>query len=62
MSPPAPAPAEMPAPAGLRLPLTFTCAVEFLDTIPGVNQRGAEMIVAEIGMDAQFGTASRLAV
>jgi len=62
MAPPAPAPAEVPAPTGPRPPLTFTRAVELLDTIPGVNQRGAEMIIAEIGIDmARFGTASRLA-
>jgi len=36
--------------------------VELLDTIPGINQRGAEMIIAEIGIAmARFGTASRLA-
>jgi transposase len=62
MSPPAPAPAGGPAPSGALPPLTFTRAIELLDTIPGVNQRGAEMIVAEIGIDmARFGTASRLA-
>jgi transposase len=43
-------------------PLTFTRAVELLDTIPGIDQRGAEVIVAEIGMDmARFETAPRLA-
>jgi len=43
-------------------PLTFTRAVELLDTIPGVNRRGAELIVAEIGIDmTRFGTAPRLA-
>jgi len=42
--------------------LTFTRAVELLDTIPGVNQRGAELIRAEIGVDmTRFGTAPRLA-
>jgi transposase len=62
MSPPAPAPAGVPAPIGALPPLTFTRAIELLDTIPGVNQRGAEMIVAEMGIDmARFGTASRLA-
>jgi transposase len=41
---------------------TFTRAVELLDTIPGVHQRGAEMILAEIGIDmTRCGTASRLA-
>jgi transposase len=43
-------------------PLTFTRAVELLDPIPGVDQRGAEVIVAEIGIDmARFETAPRLA-
>jgi len=43
-------------------PLTFTRAVELLDTIPGIDQRGAEVIVAEIGMDmSRFETAPRLA-
>jgi transposase len=43
-------------------PVTFPRAVELLDTIPGVDQRGAEMLVAEIGVDmTRFGTAPRLA-
>ena len=43
-------------------PLTFTRAVALLDTIPGIDQRGAEVIVAEIGIDmARFETAPRLA-
>lgn len=43
-------------------PLTFTRAVELLDTIPGVDQRGAEVIVTEIGIDmSRFETAPRLA-
>jgi transposase len=42
--------------------LTFPRAVELLDTIPGIDQRGAEVIVAEIGMDmTRFETAPRLA-
>ncbi len=42
--------------------LTFTRAVERLDTIPGVHRRGAELILAEIGIDmTRFGTAPRLA-
>ena len=42
--------------------LTFTRAVELLDTIPGIDQRGAEVIVAEIGIDmSRFETAPRLA-
>jgi len=33
-----------------------------LDTIPGVDQRGGELLVAEWGIDmARFGTAARLA-
>ena len=43
-------------------PLTFTHAVELLDTIPGIDQRGAEVIVTEIGIDmSRFETAPRLA-
>ena len=43
-------------------PLTFPRAVRVLDTIPGVNQRGAELLVAEWGIDmGRFGTAARLA-
>jgi transposase len=43
-------------------PLPFTRAVELLDTIPGIDQRGAEVIVAEIGIDmSRFETAPRLA-
>jgi transposase len=42
--------------------LPFTRAVTLLDTIPGVDQRGGELLVAEWGIDmARFGTASRLA-
>jgi transposase len=43
-------------------PLTFTRAIALLDTIPGIDRRGAERWVAETGIDmARFGTASRLA-
>jgi transposase len=43
-------------------PLPFTRAVSVLDTIPGVDQRGAELLVAEWGTDmTRFGTAARLA-
>lgn len=53
----------MPASTEPLPPLTFTRAVELLNTIPGVNQRGAEMILVEIGIDmTRFGTTSRLAV
>jgi transposase len=42
--------------------MTFARAVSMLDTIPGVNQRGAELLVAEWGSDmGRFGTAARLA-
>jgi transposase len=51
-----------PTPPEPLATLTFTCAVELLDTIPGVVRRGAELIVAEIGIDmTRFGTAPRLA-
>jgi transposase len=50
------------APSTVSAPLAFTRAVELLDTIPGVDQRGAEGIVAEIGVDmTRFETAPRLA-
>jgi transposase len=43
-------------------PMPFAQAVIVLDTMPGVNQRGAELWVAEMGVEmARFGTASRLA-
>jgi len=46
--------------ADVPQPLTFTQAVELLDTILGVDQRGAAMLVAEIGRDmTRFGTAPR---
>jgi transposase len=52
-------PAELGSPTA---PMTFARAVAVLDTMPGVNQRGAELWVAEIGINmARFGTASRLA-
>ena len=42
-------------------PMPFTQAIALLDTIPGVNQRGAELLVAEWGTDmSRFGTASCL--
>ena len=41
--------------------MPFTQAIALLDTIPGVNQRGAELLVAEWGTDmSRFGTTSRL--
>jgi hypothetical protein len=43
-------------------PLPLARAVSVLDTLPGVDQRGAERLVAEWGTDmARFGTAARLA-
>jgi len=40
----------------------FTDAIQRLDTIPGVNQRTAEVLIAELGVDmAQFPTARHLA-
>jgi transposase len=43
-------------------PMTFSRAITLLDTIPGVNQRGGELLVAEWGIDMGcFGTAARLA-
>jgi len=43
-------------------PLTWEEAVVLLDTIPGVNRRAAEVILAEIGLDmSRFSTADHLA-
>ena len=43
-------------------PMTFLRAITLLDSLPGVNQQGAELLVAEWGIDMErFGTASRLA-
>jgi transposase len=42
-------------------PLSFAQAIAVLDTMPGVDQRSAELLVAEWGTDmGRFGTASRL--
>jgi transposase len=42
--------------------MTFLRAITLLDSIPGVNQQGAELLVAEWGIDMErFGTAPRLA-
>jgi transposase len=47
---------------GPALPLTYARAVTVLDTIPGVDQRGAELLVAEWGIDrGRLETAARLA-
>jgi transposase len=48
--------------ARMRPVAAATAAVELLDTIPGVAQRTAEILVAEIGVDmARFPTAAHLA-
>ena len=42
--------------------LTFTRAVELLDTIPGVDRQGADLILVEIGSEmTRFETAPRRA-
>ena len=44
------------------LPLTWNTAVALLDTIPGVNRRVAEVMLAEMGVDmSRFKTADHLA-
>src|SRR5262245_8192865 len=54
--------APLPRPTASQGPLTFARAVSVLDTMPGVDHRGAELLVAEWGTDlARFGTAERLA-
>ena len=45
-----------------RVVLPFARQRDLLDTIPGVNQRSAEELLAEIGVDmGQFGGAAQLA-
>jgi transposase len=45
-----------------ELPLTWDAAVALLDTIPGIDRRIAEVILAEMGLDmSQFPTADHLA-
>lgn len=59
--PPLP-PAEPPANAEMDIPLSWEAAVDLLDTVPGVDQRTAEVLLAEIGLDMrQFPTADDLA-
>jgi transposase len=55
-------PAELAPPATPpQAPLTCAGAVSVLETSPGVNRRGAEMLVAKWGIDRGcFGTAERL--
>jgi transposase len=49
-------------PGASGAPMTLASAITLLDTIPGVDQRGGEMLVAEWGPDmTRFGTADRLA-
>lgn len=65
-SPEPPAPpssqAEGPTPEADALPLTWEAAVALLDTIPGINRRMAELLLAEIGTDMRrFPTAGHLA-
>ena len=51
-----------PSETGSEPPLSWNTAVELLDTIPGVDQRIAEVILAEVGLDmSQFATADDLA-
>jgi transposase len=58
---PSPPAEPLADPASPQSPLTFARAVSMLDTIPGVNQRGAELLVAEWGIDmTRFGSAERL--
>ena len=64
-----PSPPPLPQASGIgapalpgSAPLTFTRAVELLDTMPGIDQRGAAVIVTAIGMDmSRCETAPRLA-
>lgn len=47
---------------GPKLPLSYQQAIALLDSIPGVNQRIAEIFIAEVGTDMQrFPTAQHLA-
>lgn len=61
MTPPVAPSAADDTPAATVAPLTWTAAVELLDTIPGVNQRTAELLLAEIGADmSRFPSAAHL--
>jgi transposase len=47
---------------GPKVPLSYQQAIALLDSIPGVNQRIAEIFIAEVGTDMQrFPTAGHLA-
>jgi transposase len=53
---------ESPVAGESELPLTWNTAVALLDTIPGVNRRIAEVMLAEMGLDmSRFPTANHLA-
>jgi transposase len=57
---PAATSADVPLPP--VTPITWEEAVVLLDTLPGVNRRGAEMLLAEIGADmSRFPSAAHLA-
>ena len=57
-----PAETDTPTPPAPDAPLSWAEAVALLDTMPGVNRRLAEVIVAEIGVDmARFPSAKHLA-
>jgi transposase len=54
--------AELSARIEEVLPAPFVQAIERLDTIPGIDRRGAENILAEVGVDmGQFPSAAHLA-
>jgi transposase len=60
-APPAPL-GEAPTPTASAEPLAWDAAVTLLDTIPGINRRMAELLLAEIGADMRrFPTAGHLA-
>jgi transposase len=47
---------------GSKVPLSYQQAIALLDSIPGINQRIAEIFIAEVGTDMQrFPTAGHLA-
>lgn len=51
-----------PEPAEATPPLSYLQAVELLDTLPGINQRIAQIIIAEVGVEmSRFPSAGHLA-
>lgn len=57
----APTDTDVSAPDTTMPPVTWAEAVELLDTIPGVNRRTAELLLAEIGTDmSRFPSAAHL--